>query len=93
MQKKPNYCIFLSSKTCEFLHDESFSDENKEVKEIGASIVAIKASAMAVEEKMVALEKVSIETQGRISEIEKFVSKKNQIQSKVISLENENSKF
>ena len=62
MQKKIKYnCIFLSYKTCDFLHDESFPDENKEVKEIGASIVAIKVSAMGVEEKMVALEKVIIE--------------------------------
>ena len=86
-------CIFLWSKTCEFLHEERFPEENREVTQIEASVAAINTSFMSIDEKMGTLDTVIKQTQERITAIEKVVSKNTQIESKVILLEKENTEL
>ena len=81
------------SKTCEYLHEESFPEEKREVTEIEASIAAINKSFMSIDEKMGTLDTVITQTQERITAIENVVRKNSEIESKVIVLKKENTEL
>ena len=71
MCKNGNTCIFLSSKSCEFLHEESWSEINEFVKNIYVSIAEIKASVKYIDKKVEALDTAIKQRENVVSEMEK----------------------
>ena len=82
---------FFLSNIRQFLYKESFPEEKKEITQVEASIAAVNASFMSIDEKMGTLDAVIKQTQERITAIEKAISKNSQIESEVILLEKENT--
>ena len=85
--KNKDKCIFLSSQTCEFLHNETTLGNTDGNKILQDSISDIKGFVKGIEEQIHSLDAVIKQTQNRLSAMEKDVHRNSQMENKVKQLE------